>query len=1348
MSTWNNSISITNWPNRTYQQNLNSNQVSTIAGQSISSTQLYISTASDNSPYIGLSNVNIVQLPTYYPNFSISSLNFYDTGEPDNISQLVAYEGELFLNGIPVISTLSTSVLNWSQYPAISDVFMDHYNIRDVEAIAGNTAILSTAFISSLYVSDEVILDTLVTFSTIYTQQILANSTYTYNATILNDLSGNNASFVNVYSISSIYSSNINFSTFGGDGGNYISTALANLSNASTFNESASNWWMYQAKGNVDINNNDVNNAGNIFTNAIVVGGGGQTWNGNAQFNGTGNTFQPYWYNFTQDVNTYTANSGTIYCPSNLQYWSDWSVNINCFDAESLGAFTNTKLHAFTSGLIVPTGYIDLRAHNYRSIPILPPYTLKDYRGQLYMGTDPDGYGAQSYIGINYDSYETLYNQGGSIILNADSVLTNPLGGASRITTQSARNQLFGTATTEIYAGYVGLDPVTSYFAGILQYYINADGVPAQYIRTRGGDLLPPAGARTDVTAETPSNTSVQAKMNIYCSGTANLYTDGSLYIGYGGSTPDYGWNNSNQQVHILNANDIQGRVSTGVTITNLNSIQGINTSSFIQNIHYLIGFQNNNLFNNVYETINHAPILHSSFGISTIPIFLDSNFSTVTSNSSDRKFSTLSNINISTTYYVSSFVRNNYDVSTFKTNLSQFNVNSYNEILGISTILSSFIINVDKALIKNISCINLSSYSISAQLGNISSLSGGYANSVSTNLGILNKLSTNQNSSITSSITNWSLYKAVSSVNLNNIYSLCNVNYLNLVNHADNSYLNTGNDGYLHLSNNNGGIVFDSHPYTGTLNVDYISPYNNSIISFTSNIDMGSNNISNINQIYLSNPNYNDFTGFFIGAGIGGGNCLSYYDSNSLIYQAVAGDWYYFSAQGNVDINFNRIINIGTANFYDQLSETNGNISEQADGYLHLSNDGNGIIVDSYLYNQYLNVDSINSYLNTTINFNNSVNLGQYDLSGVNNFWTNQSFYSIPDSSNFVNFRYYNGYFSYYLDSISTFVPIASDWSAFGASNTVEMNYNSITDITSLNIYNPYFDSIFDFSYTGAKTITASGYTFPQLSYYQNPVGILRYVAQDWSFYDAETDLSMNYFNINNISTVQTFNLKVDTISSNTGSVISFNNSINMCNNNISNVAEIDVTNDIHIGGSVVNTSGTGELDNFPTLVFSGYLTANPNYLTYDGGDRIEYEVGSSGLQQIANLGDIPATIIYENSSNFTTNKTVANATSNVIQFSNTLVSGVYNVQYAYNAINHNNNNFNVVGVLSNGSGTQYWYDSNAGANIASVYTNKSGIVVLPASNTYYFKMIVTSQTGNSVTFSNGVAVLSKLPV
>ena len=97
---------------------------------------------------------------------------------------------------------------------------------------------------------------------------------------------------------------------------------------------------------------------------------------------------------------------------------------------------------------------------------------MKDYRGQVYIGTE--GYGAGGYIGINYDNYETLYNQGCSIILNADSVLTNPLGGASRITSQAARNQLLGTVGTEIYAGYAGIDPAYTYFAGIEQYFVNS----------------------------------------------------------------------------------------------------------------------------------------------------------------------------------------------------------------------------------------------------------------------------------------------------------------------------------------------------------------------------------------------------------------------------------------------------------------------------------------------------------------------------------------------------------------------------------------------------------------------------------------------------------------------------------------------------------------------------------------------------------------------------------------------------------------------------------------------------------------------------------------------------------
>ena len=91
---------------------------------------------------------------------------------------------------------------------------------------------------------------------------------------------------------------------------------------------------------------------------------------------------------------------------------------------------------------------------------------------------------------------------------------------------------------------------------------------------------------------------------------------------------------------------------------------------------------------------------------------------------------------------------------------------------------------------------------------------------------------------------------------------------------------------------------------------------------------------------------------------------------------------------------------------------------------------------------------------------------------------------------------------------------------------------------------------------------------------------------------------------------------------------------------------------------------------------------------------------------------------------------------------------SGTYNIQYYYNALNHNNNNFSIVAQLSNSTRGIIYYDSNAGANITTTYIAKSGITSVFSTQNYTFTLQVISQTGNTVTLSNACVVISKLPI
>jgi len=720
MATWNQNIGITNWQNRTNQQ-----------GGRLSLSP----NVSSGSYNLSIVNGNTVVLPTQYQSFTVSTLQFIDTGTPGGLDQLYAYGGQLFLNGSNIlISTISTSVLDWSKYPAISDVAIQNFNIRDVGFVSSATVNTDDLFFISS-VGKKLVVST-VNGNTAFFSSLSNNDRIFTNRLWTNSISSGSISTGTLRSINGSISS-LAVSSLTGSYADNVSTQLAVLSNFSTTtNPTAySNWSLYPARSNVNFagfSANSINtvNTGATNTNSLTVGNGGQLWNGNAQFNGTGNTFQPYWYNFTMDANITTANSGTKVCPTNTQYFSNWFVATNVLDIQSLFsqlAFTTTTLNAYTAYNLVaiPTGYINLRSHNYRSVPLFPPYTLKDYRGQLYLGTE--GYGPTAYISINNDSFQSVDNVGTSILINADSVTGSIFAGFSRITSQSARNQMLATVQTQIYAGYLGVDPAYTYYAGFEQSLLNAEGGGAtQTMRSRGADVLGFPGSRTDITSECPANTSVPSQMNIYSSQSGNLYTDGDFYIGYGGSAPRYGFNSADQKIHIVNANDIQGRTTGGLTITNINSVQGLNSNSFIQNIHYLVGYDTD-----VASGVNflevETPVRSTiDFKYSTIAfysnIFLSSINETVT-------FSTLSSIVFAQSSYTSSLMLNTRDISTFKTNINSFNINSFNEILGISTILSSFIINVDRASIKQIDRVS----SITANTGFFSNITN--SNIINTNI-------------------------------------------------------------------------------------------------------------------------------------------------------------------------------------------------------------------------------------------------------------------------------------------------------------------------------------------------------------------------------------------------------------------------------------------------------------------------------------------------------------------------------------------------------------------------------------------------------------------------------------
>ena len=546
-------------------QYITKKQLSTIIYDNNSTNQLYISTGSDYSPYIGLSNGNIIQLPIAYPNFVISSLNFLDTAEPNNISQLVAYDGELFLNGNPVISTLSTSVLNWSKYPAISDVALNDYSIKDVSSIRATEG--------------------------------LFNSLSTYKL-FVKDLSANSVSSINLYNKDTIYSSNLNISTLGGSYGSNLSTTLDSLITASTIG--ASLWAQYPAVQKVDMSNNELTNCYNVntqglyattngvTTNSLYVGNDGQLWAGNAQFNkiDSGN-----YHNFTMDANVTVATSDTISCPNFNGYYSNYYLGVNSIDATGIlsgFAHTNAHLNLYTNQSAiylgtVPFGHAELLSDNYEIT--FPPIvgTTYDFRSAGIVGST--GPGANAWVRWNNDTTGLVPNTSALLELNADTYFgIGSLLGSGRITQTAGSLQSLATFRNQMITGYAQiLQPFS--FQNICIIEQNAPtgftglpipGVSSNYTRVitngGGGDSIAVGlGCETSIAAnnwirQSDSGALGSGIMNIYATDEMYLFTEGDMNIGYYNSnTPQEFGSNRPQKVHLYNLVDIYP-TSSGVT--------------------------------------------------------------------------------------------------------------------------------------------------------------------------------------------------------------------------------------------------------------------------------------------------------------------------------------------------------------------------------------------------------------------------------------------------------------------------------------------------------------------------------------------------------------------------------------------------------------------------------------------------------------------------------------------------------------------------------------------------------------------------------------------------------------
>jgi hypothetical protein len=1197
---------------------------------------------SDNVWYIGVQNGNEIPLPTYYPTMSINSLDTavttasYRLQSPAllmNDTTLTAYGGNLYANGNLIGGITSNSnVSQWANYVAINNINANAHNVFNVSNLSSLTVTTGSlsaplAALSNLTVSS--IAGRSATFSTL-TVSSIAGRIANFSTLAVSSLQSRTAS------ISSLTVSSINGYAFS----NFVKP------------DNTSNWSRFPALTDVNMNSKNIASANNVNTQSLNtnfaeiyqghIGQGGLSLDGNIYMNGTGNTFEPYWYNTWLNANITTADANTMYPPTNSQYFKDWFIGTNCFDIESFGAFTTTKLHSYTAGLIVPTGYIDMRAHNYRSLPVLPPRELKDYRGQVYIGTE--GWGAQTYIGINYDNYETLYNMGGSIILNADSVLTNPVGGQSRITVQSARNQILGTLQTEMYAGYAGIDPAYTYFAGFEQWFMNSEGIPAQFLRTRGGVTVPPAGARTDITAECPSDTSVPSQMYIYSSQKANIYTDGDLFIGYGDSTPPYGFNSDQQKVHVINAADIQGRTDTGLDITNTNSVQGLGFSSFITNIHYLVGYSPVDLSGGdlsgvpVYETVTTDPVQHVEFYTSNVPLYYDASGVEISGvDLSGAVFSTLSSFTFSNTYFTTSYVRNNLDISSIR---SAPTISRWNEILGISTILSSFILNIDLATVSSIKSVSLNASTIraynyiSAPTLNVSSITGNYAS-------ISSIKSVSLNASTISAYT----YLSSPTLNVSSITG----------NYASNVSTQLGN--ITSRLSNLSSFVPTIQPASNW----YLYPARGSV-------EMSNNNINNVGILGLVNTATSN-TATIRNATRTYSNGFSF---DQLAYQDVP----FLYKFGDTSIG---VASVGEVQFIDKYT---GNFN-----YLNSSFDE--LQFDTY--------DSSNNFVATRpvpstwykYAADGDINMTQHNISNTNFVQVNLSYFGIPDTTDFVNFRYYDGFMTYSYDEI-TYTPVASDWYKFPPAADMNFEYFNINflgylQVRTIQLYDSVSDS--DNIITSANNVLL-----------MNDVP----VASTWSNYITDT--------------------------------------VDFSGNSLNNVGDIVMSGGI-LGGT--------RLANFPTWILDGWATSSQTYITSDFSSRITYSVNGGSVQSVANLNDIPS---FPVSCNFTSAGISVNGQYTMVNTNKTLAAGYYRLSYSACGNNTSSSSWSVTSWIrtstSNGANKLYLNTLGSTVDTTQKYLGNSGITYLSSNGTYNVFLQMSNSTGANLTLSNVNLLLEKMPL
>ena len=1032
MATWNQNIGITNWQNRTNQGSAN---------------KLALSPNNDTGSYnLSLVGGNSVILPTTYSNLTLSSITLTDSGVPSGYDTLYAYGGELFFNGLNVISTISTSVLDWAVYPAVDDIKVQNRNIRDVNFISsiivntdylnfissiGRRSVVSTingntAFFSSLSNNQRIFSDRLwvnsISSGSISTLRLRADdfltSSFRGNSGSLSTLNTQLISSVNgnIFNLSSLKGniSSLAVSSLTGSYANNVSTSLGTLSNFSTtFNPTAySNWSLYPAVSDVNANNYSINNIYNLGAN--TVNAGGITAISGVSFNDVTKTF--YMNNKIQ-----TGDTATYNVPNAMtQYFSNVTLGTNTFDIYSIFnsfCFTTTNINLRTIGILIPTGLIEMNTANYRATtPSInfPFYTTLDYRGSAYLGTS--GYGAGSFVRMNYDGITSkIPNTAALVEINADTAYNTNGGllGPSRITTSGGVNQNLGTFSNQLYAGYAQiLAPYGFATVCAIDQWAPAGfvGGGIQTSRVNGGGL----GSRNDMTAEGTAS-GYGTEMNLYSYNVSYVYTNGDLYLGYGGSVPRYG-SNTSQRTHLYNAQDIVGYTDDGIGLNavNVNSVQGYTSNSYIKNFRYLIGYDENFAYGNLFLPVP----LPGDKPESTITYFGSTMSNNYYSTFNGTLYSTfyLSTMTFSTVNYFSSILTNERNISSLNSTIGQWGNIGFNYLQGISTILSSFILSVEEASITNISNVsNIYAKTISAQTLYVSDIKGGYADNISSFIGKTISTSAVSTASI------WSLYPAISTVNM------CNNNIFN------------GNS--LTTNNISTNLISTADIYTNNLYVNNLgnpNPYVVTPIAINNALDLQANNIFNGNSLTTSNISTVGISSFTITT-----NTIAIYDTDTTGVIAF------------IDSNQNPygvIYNNGSNNL---------GIGSQNDMYIRGANIGILSSNQSLLYavstNYILSDSTIQMTAGDTITLNASNAVGVIpplivsnvlyvpNISNVNNIQLNSQ-------TSMTNMSLNNSYNLLYYTIGSSNLPVASDWYLFPANDKVDIGNNILYNASLLS--------------------------------------------------------------------------------------------------------------------------------------------------------------------------------------------------------------------------------------------------------------------------------------------------------